>query len=124
MKHSLLLSIVTLVLSTAGLPDLAEAREGSLRGAINHRQSLRYPWHGNYYNTTWGAPVALVVPPNVENQTHWGWGVGNTRVTPIRHQFGRSWPGQSQYNRDMFQHTPRWPADTDQFGTYYIRGPW
>lgn len=124
MKRSLLLSIVALTLSTAGLLDRAMAGEGSLRGAINHRQSLGYAWHGGYYHTAWGAPVALVVPPTVKNQSHWGWGVGNTRVTPIRHQFGRSWPGQSQYDRGMFRHTPRWPADTDQFGAYYIRGPW
>jgi len=82
------------------------------------------PWHGNYYHVAWGMPVALVVPPTAENQVHWGWGVGNTRVTRINSQFGRSWPGPGAYDRARFQPTPRWPTDTDQFGVYYVRGPW
>ena len=81
------------------------------------------PWHGGYYNTAWGMPVALVVPPNARRQTHWGWGVGNTRVTRIRPQFERNYPGQGQYSRKGFKPTPRWPSDTNQYGTYYIRGP-
>ena len=66
-------------------------------------------WHGEYYEGEWGMPVAVVVPPTAENQVHYGWGVGATRVTPISHQF---------------QPVPLWPTDTDQLGKYYIRGPW
>ncbi len=83
-----------------------------------------YPWHGSYYNASWGMPVALVVPPTATHQAHYGWGVGNTRTTSIGHQFGRNWPGPGTFNRRLFRPTPIWPSDTDQFGIYYIRGPW
>ena len=81
-------------------------------------------WNGGYYNTSYGMPVALVLPPTAEYQTHWGWGVGNTRVTPNVPQFGRNWPGPSGYTPCAFRPTPPWPSDTDQFGVYYVRGPW
>jgi hypothetical protein len=96
-------------------------------GAIEFNWRCRrnvQPWHGGYYNVVWGAPVALVVPPTAESQTHWGWGVGNTRVTPICPQFGRNWPGPGTYDPRAFRPTPPWPSDTDQFGVYYVRGPW
>lgn len=81
-------------------------------------------WHGAYYHTMWGSPVALLVPPTAERQVHWGWGVGNTRVTPIYPQFspGYAVPGPS--GPMMLYPTPPWPSDTDQFGVNYVRGPW
>jgi len=82
------------------------------------------PWHGGYYHTCYGMPVALVVPPTAELQTNWGWGVGNTRVTPIWHQFRRNYPGPAYYRDGAFRPTPAWPSDTNQFGVYYVRGPW
>ena len=87
------------------------------------RAALR-PWHGRYYNVQYGQPLALVVPPTAENQVHWGWGVGATRITPNQHQFQRDYPGPGMYNRSWFRPTPPWPSSTDQFGDYYIRGPW
>ncbi len=81
-------------------------------------------WNGGYYQTSYGMPLALVIPPTAEYQTHWGWGVGNTRVTPNVPQFGRDWPGPAAYNPHAFLPTPPWPSDTDQFGVYYVRGPW
>lgn len=120
MKRSWLIVVAVAALTAwFGLAGAAEAHE--LRGL---RYAECYPWHGGYYHTAWGMPVALVVPPNVEFQTHWGWGVGNYRVTRIRHQFHRDWPGPGSYDRKMFQPTPRWPSDTDQFGVYCVRGPW
>jgi len=81
-------------------------------------------WHNNYYYVPWGAPTALVVPPTADTQTHWGWGVGNTRVTPVYHQFQRDWPGPGNWNPRSLRPTPPWPSDTDQFGVNYVRGPW
>ena len=80
-------------------------------------------WAGNYYHTMWGQPVALVVPPTAELQTHWNWGVAQTSITPIWPQFSRAYPG-SYYGGRGFLPTPRWPSSTDQFGVYYVRGPW
>ncbi len=94
-----------------------------LRQRASYHSSMS-AWHGNYYSPAWGMPVAVVAPPTSEFQTNWGWGVGNTRVTRIWHQFGRDYPGPSTYERGMFQPTPAWPSDTDQFGFYYVRGPW
>jgi hypothetical protein len=81
-------------------------------------------WYANYYDAAWGMPVALVVPPTAEYQSHYGSGVATYRVTPIYHQFQAGYPGPSVYNPQQFQPTPPWPTDTDQFGVYYVRGPW
>jgi hypothetical protein len=81
-------------------------------------------WHGNYYDVAWGGPVPLVCPPNAGYQTKWAWGVGNTQVVPISHQFGRSYPGPGAGGGAAFLPTPIWPNSTDQFGVYYVRGPW
>jgi hypothetical protein len=89
-----------------------------------YRQSLSN-WHGNYYDVAWGTPVALVCPPNAGRQTKWAWGVTNTQVVPISHQFGRNYPGAGAAGGGAaFLPTPIWPNSTDQFGVYYVRGPW
>lgn len=80
-------------------------------------------WNGSYYHVMWGQPVALVVPPTAEYQTHWNWGVAQTAVTPIWPQFTRAYPGP-YYGRSVLLPTPAWPSSTDQFGVYYVRGPW
>ncbi len=80
-------------------------------------------WHGGYYHTLYGAPVALVVPPTAFSHTEFGWGVGNKRVSPIYPQFGRQFPGYA-WGGQGFRPTPQWPSDTTQFGVYYVRGPW
>ena len=81
------------------------------------------PWHGSYYHISYGAPTALITPPTARTQAHYAWGVGNNRTTTIPAQFQRSWPGFSS-NGLGFRGTPRWPSSTDQFGVYYVRGPW
>ena len=82
-------------------------------------------WHAGYYHTAWGQPVALVVPPTATHQTNWGWGIGNTRVTPIYPQFeGPMTAVPSQYRYGPHRPTPFYVSDTLQFGVYYIRGPW
>ncbi|MCE5303430.1 MAG: hypothetical protein LLF97_10025 [Planctomycetaceae bacterium] len=118
-------SMVAAVLAISCLwADWAAAGPGTIKGWVARRQSQTYPWHGDYYDTAWGTPVAVVAPPTAESQAHLGWGVGATRVTPIQHQFGRNYPGPSEFHRSWFRPTPAWPSSTDQFGDYYIRGPW
>ncbi|MFH1267943.1 MAG: hypothetical protein ABIK89_19670 [Planctomycetota bacterium] len=124
MKRLLLIPTVLLVLLALGLADTAQGFERTLMGAIAHRRAQTYAWHGDYYSPAWGMPTALVVPPTVQSQTQWGWGVGNTRVIGIPHQFDPGYPGYGIYDRSMFRPTPPWPSDTTQFGVYYIRGPW
>ncbi len=89
----------------------------------NMMQAQQYPWHGAYAHTQYGAPLALVVPPTATYQTNWSWGVGGTTVRPIHHQFARPFVGPGRPGR-RFQPTPLWPSSMDQFGVYYVRGPW
>ncbi len=105
----------------------SQQHHGPLKGNRNamYRASFK-PWHGPYYDPSYGAPIALVVPPTAERQTNYGWGVGNNRVSRIDAQFLRPYPGPgaaaaSGYG---FAPTPPWPSDTNQFGVYYVRGPW
>jgi hypothetical protein len=123
MKRIMLIAVAAALLGI-GFNTVAEAGYRTIKGRVSHRQAQTYPWHGGYYDVAWGTPVALVVSPKAESQTHWGWGVGATRVTPNQHQFERGYPGGGTYNRNAFRPTPPWPSSTDQFGNYYIRGPW
>jgi len=124
MKRSILLTVAVLGMLAVGLAGSAESWErGPIMGMACCRAQSQ-TWHGGYYNAAWGMPVALVVPPTAATQTHWGWGVATTRLTPIRHQFQRDYPGPGYYEAGAFKPTPPWPNDTDQFGVYYIRGPW
>ena len=84
-----------------------------------------YTWHSGYYHTSWGRPLALVVPPTATYQTNYSWGVSGTRITPINPQFSGPYAGYPyEGGNEGFMPTPHWPSDTNQFGVYYIRGPW
>jgi hypothetical protein len=124
MRHILAITIAAISLSLAVSTSAQAAGYGSLKGRRAHNQAQTYPWHGMYYDSNWNMPLALVVPPTAENQVKYSWGVGSSRVVPIEHQFGRNYPGAGTYNRGNFRPTPQWPDDTDQFGVYYVRGPW
>ena len=124
MKRLLIVTAAAALLAAWGWASPATAFDLGVKRRVSSRQSQTYPWHGDYYDVAWGMPVAVVVPPTAESQAHLGWGVGATRVTPIEHQFQRDYPGAGMYNRSRFRPTPPWPSGTDQFGDYYIRGPW
>ena len=82
-------------------------------------------WHGDYYYTQWGVPVSLVVPPTAHMHREMGWGVSQSSMYPIWHQFKRGYNGQYEAGSGkQFLPTPLWPSHTEQFGVYYIRGPW
>jgi len=124
MTRTCTLFILALAVAAVALADSACAFERTLAGAVAHQRAQRYSWHGGYAHTGTCGPLALVVPPTAEKQTHWSWGVGGTRITTIRHQYEFGYPGQVSYERGLFRPTPTWPSSTDQFGVYYIRGPW
>jgi len=89
-------------------------------------------WHAGYYHTGYGAPVALMVSPTVRMHTRWSWGVAQSTMHPLYHQYERPYPGPVAGGTGdagtpatlPLMPTPRWPSHTDQFGVYYVRGPW
>ncbi len=98
---------------------------------IASQRAMTQSWHAGYYHTGWGAPVAMVVPPTARMQTRMGWGVSQSTVTPIYHQFERPYPSAMTADGTVMPGpcaplypTPRWPSHTDQFGVYYVRAPW
>ncbi|MFV1966739.1 MAG: hypothetical protein ACC628_15045 [Pirellulaceae bacterium] len=92
------------------------------RVALRHAQTM--PWHGSYYNTARGAPISLVVPPTAHMQVNWGWGVSQSTMTPIYHQYYHHVPGDIGSSGYPFQATPQRPSNTNQFGVYYVRAPY
>ena len=102
-----------------------DAEAGRRRNArVAKRFAATRPWHGNHAHISYGAPVALVVPPTASAHREMGWGVSQSEMTPIVHQFGRANPGPYGGGGQGFQTLPRWPSHTHQFGVYYVRGPW
>lgn len=91
-----------------------------------NQQEMSYrPWHGDYSYWRWDEPTALVVPPTSAYHTTYSWGVGQTKSTPIHHQFGRYDAGMiGGGGYGQFSRTPYWPSSTDQFGVYPVRAPW
>ena len=90
----------------------------------SHNFSMDRPWHGGYYAQRFGQPTALVVPPTAQMRQTYSWGVSQNLMYPIHHQFGRSANSPGAAGNGMFRPTPMWPSHTDQFGYYYVRGPW
>ncbi|MCG8587568.1 MAG: hypothetical protein MI757_22910 [Pirellulales bacterium] len=122
---------LAVVLTSLALADTAEAqqpRRQTLQGQRAAWISQYYPWHGSYgypHFPGFGRPLALVVPPNAGLQTHYGWGVANSRVGMINHQFSPTFPGYGAGGSPgQFRMPPPQPSDTTQFGVYYVRGPW
>lgn len=122
-KFSLWLVIAASIVVLSASDSAFAGRHGRAeRQASNY--SERNSWHQPYYHTAWGHPVALVVPPTARTHTEWGWGVTQSTVTPIYHQFKRAYPGDGGGEYSELRPTPPWPSHTHQFGAYYIRGPW
>jgi hypothetical protein len=112
-----LLSLALLHATSAQAFDPYAITQGWSQGFANNRS-----WHGPYYYQQYGAPTALVVPPTVHMETVYSWGVSQNLAYPIHHQFGRNLPSGG-YGGGFYP-TPYWPSHTDQFGVYYVRGPW
>jgi hypothetical protein len=121
------LLLCLILAATAMLMVQQDALAGGRRYIANRwgeRFARTIPWNGDYYYMQWGAPTALVVPPTANMQTSLSWGVSQTTMRPIYHQFSRPYPGDGEGLGVGFLPTPRWPSHTDQFGIYYVRGPW
>jgi hypothetical protein len=81
-------------------------------------------WAAGYYDTAYGMPLAVLVPPTARWQTNYSWGVGGTRISRVGATFESQYPGPaSYYNRGYYLPAPPQPTDTMQMGDYYVRGP-
>ena len=89
-----------------------------------HNFAMDRPWHGAYSHPQYGQPLALVVPPTAHMRQTLSWGVSQNKMYPIHHQFGRSANSPGAAAPGSFYVAPTWPSHTDQFGIYYVRGPW
>jgi len=124
-KLSILSGVVGAVLLTL---TTSFSASGGEPGIFTHNwarsAASTYPWHGGYYHQQYNAPLALVVPPTSHMRQTYSWGVSQNLMYPLHHQFGRNYPGSGFVGEARFQPTPPWPSHTDQFGVYYVRGPW
>jgi hypothetical protein len=93
---------------------------------IGRYYAAQRPWHGPYSYTPWGVPAALVVPPNAKMHTSFSWGVAQSEMIPLYHQFHRDYPGELAIpgGGAGIYPTPYWPSHTDQLGVFPVRGPW
>ncbi len=105
------------------------------RYQVGHWNGRNYPqpdphsvtWHGGYSHVQYGTPVSLVLPPSVQYQGHYSWGMPSTHTSPVNAQFGRlgpsieAYPGTGMYPLPT---TPMYPSHTDMFGVYPVRAPW
>jgi len=125
MTRRILFALAAIAALTATLSDRADATDPYAVAQVwSHNFAMDRPWHGNYYNQTYGQPLALVVPPTAHMRQTFSWGVSQNHMYPIHHQFGRSASFPRAAAAGQFQPTPPWPSHTDQFGVYYVRGPW
>ena len=121
MKRNTWAAVALIALAAIASVDVALAG-GRLGGRRLGTSTLTAGWHGDYYNTAWGTPVAVVVPPTARRYTTWGIGVGDTRITRVPAQFEPGYPAPATPGQRLLP-APAWPENTDQFGTHYIRGP-
>lgn len=91
----------------------------------SHNFAMDRPWHGGYAAMSYGQPTALVVPPTVHMRQTYSWGVSQNLMYPVHHQFGRNATSPGAAAAGSFRNTPwPWRSNTDQYGYYYVRGPW
>ena len=114
------------LLVAMGMTMSAEAGWGHRAHSQARTFSQGTSWNGDYYNMQYGEPIALALPPTANAMSAWSWGVAQTEVRPMYHQYGRAYvPGNASGGEgNPFTPTPRWPSHTDNFGIYPVRAPW
>jgi hypothetical protein len=127
MNQKIILAAGLLTMLVAATAEKSQAGDPYAQYQVwSHNFSMDRPWHGGYYAQQYGQPTALVVPPTAHMRQTYSWGVSQNLMQPIHHQFGRSANSPGAAGRGAFRPTPAWPnrSHTDQFGYYYVRGPW
>jgi hypothetical protein len=123
-RRTLLAASLLAALAATSGSDASAGDPYAMTQVWSHNFAMDRPWHGNYYHQMYGQPLALVVPPLAHMRQTLSWGVSQNLMYPIHHQFGRSANSPGVAPAGSFYATPPWPSHTDQFGVYYVRGPW
>lgn len=125
MKRYLLSVLAVVAMATGASAPTAKAGDPYAATQLwSNQMAAQRAWHGNYAYLPYGQPTALVVPPNVHSRQTLSWGVSQNLMYPLNHQFGRNATAPGALPAGSFRSTPHWPSHTDQFGVYYVRGPW
>lgn len=124
LRRILLSACLVVVAASANVQDATAGDPYGMTHIWNHNFAMDRPWHGGYYQQNYGQPLAVVVPPTAAMRQTYSWGVSQNLMYPIHHQYGRNASVPGAAPRGTFRPTPPWPSHTDQFGYYYIRGPW
>ena len=125
MKRYILFVLAVVAMATSVSVPSAQATDPyAYTQRWSNRVAAQRPWHGNYYYLPYGQPTALVVPPTAHMRQTLSWGVSQNLMYPLNHQFGRNASSPGGLAPGSFQAAPYWPSHTDQFGVYYVRGPW
>ena len=118
----MMLAVSATLIASSGQVEAGGPRTRADR--IARYYAAQRPWHGPYAHTATGQPIALVVPPTSVMHNSWSWGVAQSEMVPIYHQFHRDYMPGMEYGGSPIHTTPLWPSHTDQLGVYPIRGPW
>ena len=125
MKRYILFVLAVVAMATSVSVPSAQATDPyAYTQRWSNQVAAQRPWHGNYYYLPYGQPTALVVPPTAHMRQTLSWGVSQNLMYPLNHQFGRNASSPGGLAPGSFQAAPQWPSHTDQFGVYYVRGPW
>ncbi len=122
--NRLTLTLMAAILAGCGVQTADAGDFYAVTDAWNYNYAQGQPWHGSYYYGNSGQPLALVVPPTAHMRQTYAWGVSQNTNHPIYHQYRRSASFPGAASPGQFAPTPVWPSHTDQFGVYYVRGPW
>ena len=115
---------LALLISSVSFESEAQAgRRNRIMQTFQRQHAAQTSWNGVYGHQHTGTPIALIVPPTATTMRIHNWGVSGNLIVPLYHQFSLN-PGSGTTVRGPFKKTPMYPSSTEQFGVYYIRGPW
>ena len=103
--------------------EIQAGRRNRIMQSWQRQYASETSWHGEYGHQTTGTPIALIVPPTATTMRVHNWGVSGNMIVPLYHQYSLN-PSTGTTVGRRFKKTPMYPSSTEQFGVYYIRGPW
>ena len=115
---------VVVLIGMFSMTDTAQAKKRHRMNQWERNHANATPWNGMYRHQASSTPLAVIVPPTAVTSRSWGWGVSKSVVTPLYHQYQLNAPNTQGASSGPYKTLPLFPSSSDQYGTYYIRGPW